>query len=64
MMLRISLGLEAEATAIEDAVRSTIADGVRTPDIAGDGGAAVSASVFGDAVAERIREAGRWPVVP
>jgi 3-isopropylmalate dehydrogenase len=37
LMLRHSFGLEAEAKAIENAVEKTIADGIRTADIAGGG---------------------------
>jgi outer membrane receptor protein involved in Fe transport len=37
LMLRHSFGLEAEAKAIELAVEKTVADGVRTADIAGGG---------------------------
>lgn len=57
LMLRLSLGLEAEAQAVERAVETAIADGIRTPDIAEPGTQAVSTSEFGSAVAERIRVA-------
>jgi 3-isopropylmalate dehydrogenase len=50
MMLRLSFKLEAEAAAVEAAVRGAIAEGLRTPDIAGAGGVAVSAQEMGAAV--------------
>lgn len=46
MMLRMSFGLENEASAVESAVDSVIQDGVRTSDLGGD----TSTSAFGDAV--------------
>ena len=55
MLLRLSLGLEEEAKAVEDAVRETIAAGIRTPDIADSSQPAVTTAEFGRAVAERIR---------
>lgn len=54
MLLRMSLGLENEAAAIEAAVSSTIADGIRTYDIAGGGVLPVKTSEFGREVASRI----------
>jgi 3-isopropylmalate dehydrogenase len=57
MLLRLSLGLEAEATAVETAVRSAIDDAVRTPDIAETGQPGVPTSRFGDEVASRIAAA-------
>jgi 3-isopropylmalate dehydrogenase len=53
MMLRLSFKLEAEAAAVEAAVRGAIAEGLRTPDIAGAGGKTVSAQEMGAAV-ERL----------
>ncbi len=50
LMLRMSLGLEAEAEAIEKAVNDTITAGVMTQDI---GGTATTSS-FGDAVAAAV----------
>jgi 3-isopropylmalate dehydrogenase len=50
LLLRHSLGLEAEARAIEDAVRQAIACGVRTPDIAAAGVPPVSTREAGAAV--------------
>jgi len=53
MMLRYSLDMEAEAQAIENAVKKVIADGLRTADIAG-GGEHVSTVEMGDAIARAI----------
>jgi 3-isopropylmalate dehydrogenase len=55
MLLRHSLGLEAEARAVEDAVEAAITAGVRTADIARPGTAAVGSRVAGDAVIQRLR---------
>ncbi len=46
MMLRYSLGLEAEAKALENAVESTLAGGARTADIVSQGEKAVSTDEF------------------
>ncbi len=56
MMLRLSLGLEAEAKAIETAVEAVIREGYRTPDIAGSAStvSVVDTSKMGSLVAERI----------
>jgi 3-isopropylmalate dehydrogenase len=54
MMLRHSLGLEEEAAAVERAVEGVLADGYRTPDIAGDGGEVVSTVGMGDLIAGRV----------
>jgi len=54
MMLRLSLGLEAEAGAIEAAVDGVIRDGYRTPDIAGKSARVVDTAKMGTLVAERI----------
>ena len=54
MMLRLSLGLEAEAAAIEEAVDTVIKDGFRTPDIAGEGTKVVDTAKMGTLVAERL----------
>ncbi len=48
MLLRHSLGLEAEASRVERAVEQTLADGVRTRDLGGEN--PVSTSGMGDAV--------------
>ncbi|MDM8529660.1 3-isopropylmalate dehydrogenase [Anaerolineales bacterium HSG25] len=54
MMLRTSLGLNAEADAIEKAVESVLDAGNRTPDIAESGVEAISTSAMGDAVVEAL----------
>ena len=54
-MLRLSLGLDEEAKAIENAVYSVIDRGVRTPDIAGGSISPVTTSEFGTAVAGAVR---------
>lgn len=54
MMLRLSLGLEAEARAIEAAVDQVVRDGYRTPDIAAAGDTVVDTVKMGDLVAERV----------
>ncbi len=53
LMLRNSFGLEDEARAIERAVDRTVADGVRTADIAG-GKPSVGCAAMGKAVLERL----------
>ncbi len=50
MLLRHSLGLEAEATRIEAAVAKALADGIR----GGDLGGTASTSEIGDAVLARL----------
>ena len=50
MLLRLSLGLEAEAAAVEAAVSSAVDDGVRTGDLGGK----ASTVAFGDAVIARL----------
>ena len=54
MMLRLSLGLEDEAAAVERAVGRALADGLRTVDIATEGTRTLSTAQMGEAVAERI----------
>jgi 3-isopropylmalate dehydrogenase len=54
MMLRLSLGLEAEAKAIEAAVDAVIKDGHRTPDIASSAANVVDTAKMGTLVAERV----------
>ncbi|MEZ4500183.1 MAG: isocitrate/isopropylmalate family dehydrogenase [Thermomicrobiales bacterium] len=54
MLLRSSLGLDAEATAVEQAVAAVIADGIRTYDISEEGMPAVSTSAFEEVLASRI----------
>jgi 3-isopropylmalate dehydrogenase len=53
MLLRHSLRLETEATAIESAVQSVLSDGLRTRDIA-RGGEAIGTEPMGSAVVERL----------
>lgn len=55
MMLRYSFSLEKEARAIEDAVSSVLADGIRTKDIAGDSVAAVGTHECGSEILRRIK---------
>ena len=54
MMLRLSLGLEQEARAVEDGVEKVLACGHRTADIAGQSDTALSTSIMGDAIAEKL----------
>ncbi len=54
MLLRHSLGLEKEASAVEAAVDAVLDDGVRTRDIASTGTEVVSTQVMGDLVAEKL----------
>jgi 3-isopropylmalate dehydrogenase len=54
MLLRHSLGLEAEAKTVEDAVSEALADGIRTADIAASTSASVGSRAAGDAVISRI----------
>jgi 3-isopropylmalate dehydrogenase len=53
MALRHSLRLDAEADAVEEAVESILASGLRTPDIAGQG-PSVGTEAMGSAVAEGV----------
>jgi 3-isopropylmalate dehydrogenase len=53
MALRHSLGLEREAAAVEHAVDTVLADGLRTPDIAA-GGSTVTTSQMGSAVVSAL----------
>jgi 3-isopropylmalate dehydrogenase len=59
LLLRHSLGLEAEAAAIEAAVEAAIAQGARTPDIALVGRLAISTAAMGDAVLAQLAAAPR-----
>ncbi|MDH3208598.1 MAG: 3-isopropylmalate dehydrogenase [Gemmatimonadota bacterium] len=54
MMLSHSFGLQEEADAVEGAVTRVLADGLRTADLAGPNGKAVSTREFANAVAEAI----------
>ena len=53
MLLRHSLGLEAEAAAVEQAVEAALADGLRTADIAGDQGH-ISTTEMADGILSRL----------
>ena len=55
MMLRHSLGLEAEAAAIEQAVESVLNAGHRTRDLVGSGEESMSTTAMGDLVVESIK---------
>ena len=46
LLLRHSLGLEAEATAVENAIRDAIAAGARTADISADGDTSISTTAM------------------
>ena len=54
MLLRYSLGLESEARSIESAIDTILAQGLRTADIAGASGQAVSTGEFASAVIDRL----------
>jgi len=54
MMLRFSLNQEAAATRIEDAVKSVLAQGLRTKDIFSEGTQQVSTGAMGDAVVKAL----------
>jgi len=54
MLLRYSLGLEAEATAVENAVSQVLQAGYRTRDIMAEGAALVGTRRMGALVAERV----------
>jgi 3-isopropylmalate dehydrogenase len=54
MMLRLSLGLEEEAKAVEEAVDRALREGYRTPDIAGAGGKVVDTARMGSVVADGV----------
>ena len=57
LLLRHSLGLAAEAAALERAVAQAIEHGARTPDIAASGDRALSTAAVGEAVLDRLRAA-------
>jgi len=56
MLLRHSLGLTAEAEAVERAVDEVINSGARTADMAGAGGESLSTSAYGQRVLAAIRK--------
>lgn len=57
MMLRHSFGLPQAANAVEKAVESAVADGIRTQDIWEEGMTRTGTSEMGDAVAKRVLSA-------
>jgi 3-isopropylmalate dehydrogenase len=57
MLLRLSLGLEREAAAVERAVRGALDDGALTADLVACGARACSTSDVGDAVVARLGSA-------
>ena len=54
MLLRHSLGLKNEATAVEESVEGVLAEGYRTRDISGDGGEVVGTNEMGEIIAGRL----------
>jgi 3-isopropylmalate dehydrogenase len=61
MLLRYSLGLPDEAEAVESAVQTALADGLRTLDIARPGGPWVGTATLGAAVAAAIARSHAAP---
>jgi 3-isopropylmalate dehydrogenase len=61
MLLRHSLGLDAEATCIEDAVRETVREGGLTPDIARSGERAGTTNGVTERVVRRVRAGSPMP---
>ncbi len=57
LLLRYSLGLEAEARAVEGAVDAVLAEGARTRDIAEPGAEVVDTATMGTLVADRVAQA-------
>ncbi len=55
LLLRHSLGLEEEASAIEAAVAGVLESGIVTGDVAAPGARTYSTSEVGDAVVERLQ---------
>jgi 3-isopropylmalate dehydrogenase len=56
LLLRHSLGLAAEAAALEQAVEAALAAGARTPDLVTSGESSLSTRAMGDAVLSRLRQ--------
>ena len=56
MMLRLSLGLEKEASLVEQAVTDVLEAGLRTPDIMSPGCRLLGTRAMGDAVAEALKK--------
>jgi 3-isopropylmalate dehydrogenase len=59
MLLRHSLGLEAEAIAVEAAVHEVVSEGARTADLAAAGAKAISTREMGSAVRAELTALGR-----
>jgi 3-isopropylmalate dehydrogenase len=59
MLLRHSLGLEAEAIAVEAAVHEVVSEGARTADIAFGGAKAISTREMGSAIRAKLTPLGR-----
>jgi 3-isopropylmalate dehydrogenase len=56
LMLRISLGREDAAAALEQAVADTLDAGLRTADIAAPGRDAIGTAAMGEAIAQRVKK--------
>ena len=54
LLLRLSLGLEQEALAVERAVDQVLAEGYRTRDIAENASEVITTTVMGDLICERV----------
>ena len=61
MMLRYSFDLDAEADAIEKAVKQVLKDGYRTVDIMSEGCTKVGTVEMGDLIVERLQILDEWP---
>ncbi len=59
MLLRHSFQLEKEAVCVENAVRTVLAEGARTADLAGKSHAAISTTEMGRRVVEAVRAAAK-----
>jgi 3-isopropylmalate dehydrogenase len=55
MMLRYSFNLATEADAVENAIKSVLAEGYRTPDLYTEGKTKIGTAEAGDLVAARVR---------
>jgi 3-isopropylmalate dehydrogenase len=58
LLLRLSLGLQAEAAALDEAVHQALAAGVRTADLAPPGATGVSSAAAGAAVLSNLTRRG------
>lgn len=54
MMLKYSFNMDAEADAIEEAIKQVLKDGYRTYDIMSEGKTLVGTSMMGDLIAEKV----------